>query len=282
MQNGKDVNVVRIAPSVGLLRIDVRSLWAYRELLGFLIWRDLAVRYKQTLLGALWVFLQPLVTLVIYSLLFGRLLAVPTSGVPYPIYAYAALLPWTYFANGISRTSSSLVSSARIIAKIYFPRLIVPLSTVLAGLVDFGLGMMLSFGLMAFYGNWPGVRVFWLPVFLMLAILTALGFGLWLAALNVRYRDVNYLTPFLLQVWMYVTPVIYGVDLIPNRYRPLLWLNPMTGVVEGFRWALLGRQIMDQPIFGPQFFGGVAVTLLVLVGGLAFFQKTERAFADVI
>jgi lipopolysaccharide transport system permease protein len=282
MHTREGSKVIHIHPTAGWATLDIRHLWEYRELLTFLVWRDLKVRYKQTVLGALWVILQPVVTLAIYSLLFGQLLRVPTSGVPYPIFAYTALLPWTYFANALTRTSTSLVSSAHIITKIYFPRLIIPFSTVLAGLVDFGIALFLLLGLMTYYGSWPGARLLWFPLFFLLAVVTALAFGLWLSALNVRYRDVNYITPFLVQVWMYATPVIYGSNLIPARYRFLLWLNPMTGVVEGFRWALLGEQALDQPIFGPLFFVSVIITLLVLLGGLAFFRHTERTFADVI
>ncbi len=274
--------VVVIEPSRGWAALGLRDLWEYRELLFFLVWRDLKVRYRQTLLGVLWVVLQPVLSMVVFSLLFGGLLKVPSGGVPYPIFAYAALLPWNYFAASFNRSSTSLVGSAHLITKVYFPRLVIPISGVLSGLVDFAVAFVVLIGMMAFYGIAPTPAVVWLPAFILLAMATALGFGLWLSALNVRYRDINYLIPYLVQVGMYLTPVIYGSSLIPERFRFLLALNPMTGVVEGFRWALLGNHLADAQPPGALFPVSIAITLLILVSGAIFFRHTERTFADVI
>ena len=273
--------VIVIEPSRGVAALQLGALWEYRELLGFLVWRDVKVRYKQTALGVAWIVVQPLVSMVIFSVLFGYLLQAPSNGVPYPIFAYAGLLPWTYFAGSLTRAAQSLVGSANLITKVYFPRLVIPLSGVVGGLVDFGVASLVLAGLMVWYRVPPTANIVWLPAFLLLAMATALGFGLWLGALNVRYRDVNYLVPFLVQIWMYVTPVIYSVTLIPERYRWLLALNPMTGVVEGFRWALLGG-VMDAEPPGALFAVSVAITLVVLVSGAVFFRSTERTFADII
>lgn len=268
---------VIIQPTRGLASLQLRALWDYRELLYFLVWRDVKVRYKQTALGVAWIVLQPVVSMLIFSGLFGVLLRAPSGDVPYPIFLYAGLLPWNYFAGSLNRASTSLVNSAHLISKVYFPRLVVPLSGVLSGLVDFGVAATVFIVLMVWYRITPTPAILLLPLFVLLAMATALGFGLWLSALNVRYRDVNYLVPFLVQVWMYLTPVVYAVTLIPERFRWLLALNPMTGVVEGFRWALLG----EQPP-GALFAVSVLITLAVLVGGAFFFRATERTFADVI
>jgi len=271
-----------IEPSRGWASLQLRAVWEYRELLYFLVWRDIKVRYKQTVLGILWIVLQPVVSIVVFSVLFGKLLNVPSGGVPYPIFAYAALLPWNYFASSLRKSSTSLVGSAHLITKVYFPRLIIPISGVLSGLVDFAIAFLVLIGLIVYYDVTPTPATLLLPLFLLLAMLTALGFGLWLSALNVRFRDVNYLIPFLVQVWMYLTPVIYGTTLIPERFRFLLSLNPMTGVAEGFRWALLGSQLADARPPGPLFVISIAVALLVLISGAVFFRRTERTFADII
>jgi lipopolysaccharide transport system permease protein len=276
-----DLTVV-IEPTRGWASLQLHAVWEYRELLYFLVWRDLKVRYKQTVLGAAWIVLQPVVSMIVFSLLFGTLLQVPSGGVPYPIFAYAALLPWNYFASSLNRSSTSLVGSAHLITKVYFPRLIIPISGVLSGLVDFAIAFLVLAALMLFYHIAPTPAAALLPAFLLLAMLTALGFGLWLSALNVRFRDVNYLVPFLVQVWMYLTPVIYGSTLIPERFRFLLALNPMTGVVEGFRWALLGRHLADARPPGPLFAISIAIALLVLASGAIFFRRTERTFADIV
>jgi lipopolysaccharide transport system permease protein len=274
-------STVVIQPSRGWLHLNLRAVWDYRELLYFLAWRDVKVRYKQTLLGVLWIVLQPFISMVVFSVLFGQLLKVPSGNVPYPVFAYAALLPWNYFAGSLTRSSGSLVSNPHLITKIYFPRLIIPLSSLLSNLVDFGVAFIVLIGLMIFYGIQLTPSILVLPVLILLAMLTALGFGLWLSALNVRYRDVGYLVPFLIQIWMYATPVIYGSALIPERFRFLLALNPMATVVEGFRWALLG----DAAIVSTSSIGlllSIGMVLVVLISGLIFFRRTERVFADIV
>jgi lipopolysaccharide transport system permease protein len=277
-----EIPQIVIEPSRGWAALGLRDLWQYRELLFFLVWRDIKVRYKQTVLGIMWIVLQPLVSMVVFSFLFGNLLGVPSGEVPYPIFAYSALLPWNYFASSLTRSSTSVVGSSHLITKVYFPRLVIPISGVLSGLVDFGVAFVVLIGLMVAYGIAPTPAALLLPFFLLLAMLTALGFGLWLSALNVRYRDVNYLVPYLVQIWMYVTPVIYGSALIPERYRFLMGLNPMTGVVEGFRWALLGNHLADAQPPGELFALSIAISLVVLVSGAIFFRRTERTFADII
>jgi lipopolysaccharide transport system permease protein len=271
-----------IQPSHSLFSLQFKSLWQYRELLYFLVWRDLKVRYKQTVLGAVWIVLQPVVSMVIFSFLFGTLLKVPSGGVPYPIFAYAALLPWNYFAASLNRSSASLVGNSNLITKVYFPRLIIPISSVLSPLVDFAIAFIVLGVLMAYFSIPITASVVWLPVFLLLAMLTALGFGLWLSALNVRFRDINVMIPFIIQTWLYLTPVIYGTTLIPERFRFLLTLNPMTAVTEGFRWSLLGIQLADAQPPGPVLAFSFMVTLFVLFSGAIFFRRTERTFADII
>lgn len=271
-----------IQPSRGLASLGLRETWSHGELLYFLVWRDLKARYKQTLLGVLWIVLQPVFTMVVFSLLFGKLLNVPSGGVPYPIFAYAGLLPWNYFAASLNRSSLGLVANSHLITKIYFPRLTIPISGVLSGLVDFGVAFLVLVALMVYYGIAPTSRVVLLPALLLLAVLTALGFGLWFSALNARYRDVNHMIPILIQLWMYLTPVIYSVTLIPEQFRWLMALNPMAAVVEGFRWALLGEQVADVGPPGALFFVSTAIALLVLVSGVVFFRTTERSFADII
>jgi len=271
-----------IEPTHGWVSLRLQELWQYRELLYFLIWRDLKVRYKQTILGAVWVVLQPVVSMVVFSFLFGRLLKVPSGDVPYSIFIFTGLLPWNYFANSLRRSSMSLVGSANLITKVYFPRLNIPIAGVLSGLVDFAVAFIVLIGLMTFHRLTPTPNFVFLPAFLLLAVLTALGFGLWLSALNVRFRDVNHLIPFLIQVWMYITPVIYSSILIPQQFHFLLALNPMTGVVEAFRWALLGGYMSDTKPPGPLVAVSFVITLLVFVSGIAFFRRTERTFADIV
>lgn len=276
--------VTVIAPTRGLASLQLRAVWQYRELLFFLAWRDIKVRYKQTALGVAWIVLQPLLSTVVFTLLFGGLLKVPSDGAPYALFALAALVPWQYFSGSMSRVGGSLVNSANLITKVYFPRLIIPLSGVISTLVDFAIGFAVLVILMVVYRTPLTIHILWLPAFLLLAIVTALGFGLWLAALNVKYRDVNYLIPFLLQIWMYITPVVYGATLIPERYRWIMALNPMTGVVEGFRWALLQGSGVSSQGAGVSLLTvvSVAISLVVLVTGVVFFRNTERTFADVI
>jgi len=271
-----------IEPSHGWISLQLRALWQYRELLYFLVWRDIKVRYKQTALGITWIVIQPIVTMLIFSILFGRLLNVPSGGVPYPLFVYSGLLPWNYFANSLSRSSTSVVNSANLVTKVYFPRLVIPIAGILSGLVDFAISFFVLLCLMFYFKFYPTPYIFILPAFLLLAMCTALGFGLWLSALNVRFRDVNHLIPFIIQIWMYITPVIYSVTLIPEQYRFLLALNPMTGVVGGFRWALLGEQMLDVQPLGILFIISILITLVVLISGAIFFRRTERTFADII
>lgn len=275
------MSTILIRPTRGLASLGLRAVWEYRELLFFLVWRDVKVRYKQTALGVLWVILQPLVSMAIFTVLFGVLLKVPSGDAPYPVFAFAGLLPWNYFSQSLSRASTSLVNSSHLITKIYFPRLVIPLSGVFSSLVDFAISFVVLLILMLLYGVTPTVRMLLLPALLLLALVTALGFGLWLSALNVKYRDVGYLLPFLIQIWMYLTPVVYGSTLIPERYRFLLSLNPMTGVVEGFRWALLGGEL-ESYLSAPLLALSVGIALTVLVSGAIFFRTTERSFADVV
>lgn len=276
--------VVVIEATRGLAALQLRALWEYRELLYFLVWRDVKVRYKQTALGVAWIILQPVVSTVIFTFIFGGLLNVPSNGLPYAVFAYAGLLPWQYFASSLTRTSTNLVDNANLISKVYFPRLVIPLSGVVSGLVDFAVGLVILFVLLLIYRLPLSPTVLLLPVFLLLAMVTALGFGLWLSALNVRYRDIKQLIPFIVQVWMYLTPVIYPVDLLPAPLRPLLALNPMTGVVSGFRWAVLGDAATATGLEAPGllFALSVVMAVVVLVGGLFYFRSTERTFADII
>lgn len=267
-----------IQPSRGWVALKLREVWAYRELLYFLTWRDIRVRYKQTVLGAAWAIIQPFFTMVVFSIFFGHLAKVPSEGLPYPLFAYCALLPWNYFAGALDRAGNSLVGSANLISKVYFPRLVVPISAVLAGLLDFAIAFLVLIGMMLFYGIVPTAAVLTLPLFLFMALATALGVGLWLSALNVQYRDVRYAIPFLIQFWLFATPVAYPSSLVPERWRALYGLNPMAGVVEGFRWALLGRSEAPGPLLGVS----VVVVALLFVGGLFYFRRMEKTFADVV
>jgi lipopolysaccharide transport system permease protein len=275
---GHSSPTILIRPSTGWAPLRVRELWEYRELLYFLSWRDIKVRYKQTALGAAWAILQPVATMVVFSVFFGRLARLPSDGVPYPIFAYCALVPWTYFASALTQASNSLVDHSRLITKIYLPRILVPLAPVVGGLVDLGLASIVLGGLLMYYGIRPGPAVLTLPLFVMLAAATAFAVGLWLSALNVRYRDVRHTIPFLIQFWLFATPIAYPTSLVPAAWRPLYGLNPMTGVVEGFRWALLGRADPPGLILVAS---GVSV-LLIMVGGLFYFRRMERTFADMV
>jgi lipopolysaccharide transport system permease protein len=253
-------------------------LWEFRELLYFLIWRDVKVRYKQTALGAAWAVLQPFLTMVVFSIFLGHLAKVPSDGIPYPVFAYTALLPWQLFAQSLSQAGTSLVMNRDLITKIYFPRLVIPLAAVLALLVDFVIAFVVLLGMMYFYGIVPTIAIITLPLFMLLAVATALAAGLWLAALYVRYRDVHYTIPFLTQFWLLATPIAYPVSLVPEKWRALYGLNPMVGVVEGFRWALLGKEgNLDSSTMI-----SVIVTCLLLFGALIYFRLTEKTFADVV
>jgi lipopolysaccharide transport system permease protein len=256
----------------------LKELWEYRELLYFLTWRDIKVRYKQTALGAAWAVIQPVFMMVVFSLFFGKLGGIPSDGIPYPVFAFCALLPWQLFAHALSESSNSLVANERLITKVYFPRLIVPISAVLGGLVDFAIAFVILLALMAYYGITPTVMVVTLPLFLLFAVLTALGVGLWLSALNVQYRDVRYTIGFLTQFWLFATPVAYPSSIVPGRWRWLYGLNPMAGVVEGFRWALLGKT--EGP--GAMLAVSALVVVLICVGGLYYFRRMEQTFADVV
>lgn len=258
--------------------LELGELWAYRELLYFLTWRDVKVRYKQTLLGAAWAIIQPFFMMVVFTLFFGRLAGVPSDGIPYPVFTYCALLPWQMFAHALSESSNSLVVNERLITKVYFPRLVVPIAAVFGGVVDFVFAFVVLLGMMAYYGIMPGLAILTLPLFILLAILTALGIGLWLSALNVKYRDVRYTIVFLTQFWFFITPVVYPSSMVPEKWRLLYGINPMAGVVEGFRWALLGKA--ESP--GPMLAVSVGVVVLILVGGLYYFRRMEATFADVV
>ena len=271
--------VIRIEPSQGWVSLKLWELWEYRELLYFLVWRDVKVRYKQTVLGAAWAIIQPFFTMVVFSLFFGKLAKMPSDGIPYPIFSYAALVPWSFFSRGLNQASNSLVSSARLIKKVYFPRLAIPLAAVLSGVVDFLLAFLVLLGMMLAYGIVPTINVLWLPFFLLLALVTSLGVALWLSAMNVQFRDVRYTVPFITQVWLFATPIAYPSSLIEDPWlRTLYGLNPMTGVVEGFRWALLGTNTAPGPIIAVS----SLMALTLLIGGAYYFRRMERTFADVV
>lgn len=269
--------VTLIRPSRGWAALDLRDLWLYRELIYFLTWRDLKVRYKQTLLGAAWAVLQPFLTMVVFTIFFGNFAKVSSEGFPYPVFSYAALLPWGLFSKALNDASRSLVGNSHMITKIYFPRLILPLSSVLSGVVDFGIAFLFLLGMMAFYGLYPTWGILLLPLLLLLALVTALGVGLWLSALNVLYRDVGYALPFLTQLWMFISPIIYSINTVPKQWRLVYALNPMTGVVQGFRWALLGSQTEQ---LGLILAISSATAIVMLISGLFYFRRMERLFAD--
>ncbi len=266
-----------IEPQSGWVSLELNDLWRYRDLLFLLTWRDIKVRYKQTALGAAWAVLQPLLTMLIFSLIFGQLAKLPSDGVPYPIFTFTALLPWQLFAFALTNSSQSLVGSQNLVSKVYFPRLIIPLASVFPSLADFAVSFVVLIGMMVWYQIPLTARVLALPLFLLLAVASALAVGLWLSALNVEYRDIRYVVPFLTLFWQYATPVAYSASLIPEKWRLLYGLNPMTGVVEGFRWALLGSGRMDGMIWV-----SAVIILLILAGGLAYFRRMESTFADVI
>jgi lipopolysaccharide transport system permease protein len=267
-----------IRPSRGWISLNLRDLWEYRELLYFLTWRDIKVRYKQTVLGAAWAIIQPFFTMVVFSLFFGKLAKMPSDNIPYPIFSYAALVPWTFFANGLSQSSSSLVASANLIKKVYFPRLVVPISSVISGAVDFVLAFVVLLGMMLYFGIVPTWNIVWLPLLLLLALVTSLGVGLWLTAMNVQFRDVRYAVPFLVQAWMFATPIAYPSSLLDEPWRTLYGINPMAGVVEGFRWALLGTETAPGPII----LVSAIVSVGLLISGAYYFRRMEKTFADVV
>lgn len=274
----RELPVLDIYPSKGWISLNLRDLWEYRELLFFLAWRDVQIRYKQTVLGFAWAIIQPLVAMVIFSVVFGQLAKLPSNGLPYPIFTFTALLPWTLFANALQRSTTSLVSSSNLLSKVYFPRLIIPISATLSPLVDFAVSFVIMVGMMLWYQIPLTPAIVTLPLFLLLALAAALGVGLWFSALNVRYRDVQFVIPFLIQVWLYASPVAYSSSLVPDKWRWLYGLNPMTGVVEGFRWALLGQS----EGVGPLLLVSVFITGVILVSGLYYFRRMEKTFADVV
>jgi lipopolysaccharide transport system permease protein len=274
-----DPITVYIKPSTGLTALNLRDLWTYRELVFFMIWRDIKVRYRQTLLGAAWAVIQPVMTMVVFNFLFGTVAKVPTDGIAYPIFAFTGLLPWGLFTTALNQASRSLTANHNMITKIYFPRLVLPVASVLAGLIDFAIAFVILIGLMIYYKVTPAWNVLWaLPFFLLLAIITALGVALWLSAINVQYRDVNYALPFITQFWLFITPVAYSARVISEKWQLVYSLNPMAGVVNGFRWALLGSGN------GPDaaLWVSVGISLLVLLSGLLYFRNMERTFADTI
>lgn len=270
--------VIRIKPSKGWVSLRLHELWSYRELLYFLTWRDIKVRYKQTALGAAWAIIQPLFTMVVFSLFFGKLASMPSDGIPYPIFSYAALVPWTFFANGLSQSSNSLVGSSNLIKKVYFPRLAIPIATILSEVIDFLLAFVVLIGMMVYYRIVPTANVFYLPLFLLLALITSLGVGLWLSAMNVQFRDVRYVVPFITQFWMFATPIAYPSSLLPEPWRTIYGINPMVGVVEGFRWALLGKGAAP----GLMVAVSALTAIIILVGGAFYFRRMEKTFADVV
>jgi homopolymeric O-antigen transport system permease protein len=270
--------VVYLRPSRGWIHLDLKDLWHFRELIYFLTWRDVKVRYKQTVLGAGWAILQPLINMVVLTIIFGRFANMPTEGIPRPIYTFTALLPWGLFSKALSDAGRSMLANRSMITKIYFPRLIIPLSSVLGGLVDFSIQFVILLLMMLYYQYSPTIAVFTLPLFLLLALATALGFGLWLSALNVLYRDVNYILPFLTQLWLLVTPVAYSSSVVPEQWQWLYALNPMVGVVEGFRWALLDAPPPDIQTLAIS----TTITMIVLITGMYYFRRMERTFADLV
>lgn len=272
------LSVARIDPPSAWPAIGVRELWEYRELLYFLTWRDIKVRYKQTVLGAAWAVIQPLFMMLVFSLFFGKLAGVPSDGIPYPVFAFCGLLPWQLFAYSLTQASNSLVGSQNLITKVYFPRLVVPISAVLGGVVDFAIAFVLLLAMMFYYGIVPGWQIVVLPGLVLLVVLASLGVGLWLSALNVQYRDVRYTISFLVQFWLFATPVAYPSSIVPEKWRVLYALNPMVGVVDGFRWALLGKP--ESP--GVPLLISMIVVFLLLIGGLYYFRRMEQQFADIV
>jgi len=274
----EEIPPLEIYPASGWRFLDVRELWNYRELVYFLAWREIKVRYKQTAIGVAWAVLQPLAMMVIFTVFFGKLAKIPSEGVPYPLFAYAALLPWQLFSRTITESTNSLVADQRLITRVYFPRIIIPISTTIAAVVDFVIAAGLLLVLMLIYGVVPGAAAVWLPAFVLLMIVTALGVGFWLSALNVEYRDVAYTIPFLNQFWFFLTPVVYPSSLVPERWQVLYGLNPMVGVVEGFRWALLGVGKGPSPMLAVS----ILIAVALVISGIIWFQRREQNFVDAL
>jgi lipopolysaccharide transport system permease protein len=272
------MNEIVIEPPRGWFNLHLAELWDFRELLFFLIWRDIAVRYKQTILGVIWAIIPPVMTMVVFSVIFGKLAQLPSDGIPYPIFAYAALLPWQLFSKGVEGATGSIVGNQNMISKTYFPRMVLPISSVLSGLVDFGIAFVILLGMMIFYQIPFTWRILTLPAFIIFILFTAMSAGMWLATLNVRFRDIKYVTPFLMQFWQYATPIAYSSSLIPDQWRALYSLNPMVSVMDGFRWAMLGQSIN----LGPLFAVSVVVTVVLFLSGFFYFQRMEKTFADLV
>ena len=271
--------VLRVQPSRGWVSLKLDELWRYRELVYFLTWRDVKVRYKQTVLGAAWAILQPFLTMLVFSLFFGRLARMPSEGVPYPIFAFAALVPWTFFANGLTQSSNSLVGSSNLVTKVYFPRLALPVATIFSGVIDVLLAFLVLVAMMGYYHLTPSLQVIWLPVFMALALTASLGTGLWLSAMNVQFRDVRYTVPFLTQFWLFATPIAYPITLLREPWKRVVFaVNPMVGAVEGFRWAIFGTEGLTPEVVGVSF----ATALALLVTGALYFRRMERTFADIV
>lgn len=273
-----DLPLTVAEPRTGWLGFGLAGIWRFRELLYFLVWRDIKVRYKQTAVGIAWVVLQPLLNVILFSVVFGKLAKLPSEGIPYPAFSYAGMLAWTLFSASLSQASTSIVTNKALITRVFFPRLIIPIAGLLAALVDFGVAAVLFGGMMAYYGLVPDLSLLAFPAFILLALAAALGVGIWLAALNVQYRDVQYAMPFLTQLWLFATPIAYSTTLIPSRFQALYGLNPMAGVVEGFRWTLFGRSDPPGPLVGVS----AAVVVVLLLTGLVYFRRMERTFADVV
>lgn len=273
----KTAPITVIRPLRGWAAINLRELWAHRELLYFLTWREIKVRYKQTILGFGWAILQPFFMMIVFTLFFGNLAKIPSEGIPYPIFNYVALLPWILFAESVTRSSSSLVADRNLLQKVYFPRLAMPLAGILSPVVDFAIAFTILIGMMFYYQVFPTIAILWLPAFLLLALITALGVGLWLSAINVRYRDVRYAVPFLLQLWLFASPVVYSSTLLPEQWRVIYGLNPMAGVIEGFRWALLGTDPPSSLIAV-----SAIVAVVILISGAFYFRRMEATFADLV
>jgi lipopolysaccharide transport system permease protein len=269
---------IRLQPSKGWVSLKLSELWEYRELLYFLTWRDIKIRYKQTALGAAWAVIQPVFTMLVFSIFFGKLARMPSDGIPYPIFSFAALVPWTLFVYGLTQASNSLVGSSNLIRKVYFPRLVIPISSLFSGVVDFLIAFAILLGMMLYYGIHPTFNTIWLPMFVLLTLVTSLGIGLWLSALNVEYRDVKYVVPFLTQIWMFATPIAYPSSLLHQPWRTIYGLNPMAGVVEGFRWALLGAHTNPGLIL----ISSSTTAVVMLVSGALYFRRMERTFADIV
>lgn len=273
-----EISETIISPTRGWVSLKLGDVWDYRELLYFFTWRDIKVRYKQTVLGAAWAILQPFLIMVVFSIFFGRLAGMPSDDIPYPLFSYSGLVIWTFFANGVSLSSNSMIAEANTLKKIYFPRILIPISAVSSGIIDFVLAFVVLIGMMIFYGVSPSIRILWLPLLLVLAFITALGVGLWFSAMNVIFRDVRYVVPFVIQFWLFATPIAYSSSLLTGVWKTVYGLNPMAGVVEGFRWALL--DVGTRP--GPMILVSSSVSVILFIGGAYFFRRMERNFADVI